>query len=84
MPRSTPDYYAIQVLNTILGGSFTSRLNQNLREQHGYTYGASSGFDMRLSAGPFVAANVAHDRMSAQVRFTLLATPRLTVSIRPL
>jgi predicted Zn-dependent peptidase len=40
----------------VLGGSFTSRLNQNLREQHGYSYGASSGFDMRLSAGPFVAA----------------------------
>jgi predicted Zn-dependent peptidase len=40
--RSTPDYFALQVLNTVLGGSFTSRLNQNLREQHGYTYGASS------------------------------------------
>jgi predicted Zn-dependent peptidase len=44
------------VLNTILGGSFSSRLNMNLREQHGYTYGASSQFDMRASAGPFVAA----------------------------
>jgi predicted Zn-dependent peptidase len=53
--RSTPDYFALQVLNTILGGSFTSRLNQNLREEHGYTYGASSRFDMRLAAGPFLA-----------------------------
>lgn len=53
--RSTPDYFALQVLNTILGGSFTSRLNQNLREQHGYTYGASSSFAMRLAPGPFVA-----------------------------
>ena len=40
--RSTPDYFTLQVLNTILGGSFTSRLNQNLREEHGYAYGASS------------------------------------------
>jgi zinc protease len=54
--RATPDYFPLQVLNTILGGSFSSRLNMNLREQHGYTYGASSGFDMRASAGPFAAA----------------------------
>jgi zinc protease len=54
--RSTPDYFPIQVLNTILGGSFTSRLNMNLREQHGYAYGASSAFDMRASPGPFYAA----------------------------
>ncbi|MEO7156262.1 MAG: pitrilysin family protein [Vicinamibacterales bacterium] len=54
--RSTPDYAALEVLNTILGGSFTSRLNQNLREKNGYSYGASSAFDTRLSAGPFFAA----------------------------
>lgn len=54
--RSTQDYFPLQVLNTVLGGSFTSRLNQNLREQHGYAYGASSRFDMRLSPGPFTAA----------------------------
>ncbi|HVP14355.1 MAG TPA: pitrilysin family protein [Terriglobales bacterium] len=53
--RSTPDYYALRVLNTILGGSFTSRLNQNLRETHGYTYGARSAFDMYRLAGPFRA-----------------------------
>lgn len=56
VPRSTNDYFAIQVMNTILGGSFTSRLNQNLRETHGYTYGAGSGFSMRRSAGPFQAS----------------------------
>jgi predicted Zn-dependent peptidase len=54
--RSTPDYFALQVLNTVLGGSFTSRLNQNLREQHGYAYGANSRFDMRRSPGPFTAS----------------------------
>src|SRR5438876_759629 len=56
VPRSTPDYFPIQVLNTILGGSFSSRLNLNLREKHGYAYGAGSNFDMRASAGPFSAS----------------------------
>jgi zinc protease len=56
VPRSTPDYFALRVLNTILGEAFTSRLNQNLREEHGYAYGASSRFDTRSSAGPFYAA----------------------------
>jgi len=54
--RATPDYFALQVLNTILGGAFTSRLNQNLRETHGYTYGAFSQFSTGRLAGPFVAS----------------------------
>lgn len=53
--RSNPDYFALQVLNTILGDAFTSRLNQNLRETHGYTYGAFSQFSAGRLAGPFVA-----------------------------
>jgi predicted Zn-dependent peptidase len=66
VPRSTPDYFALRVLNTILGGSFTSRLNQNLREAHGFAYGASSVFDMRRSAGPFyAAAGVQTDKTAA-------------------
>ncbi len=56
VPRSTPDYFPINVMNTTLGGSFTSRLNQDLREDKGYTYGASSRFDMRKYAGPFTAS----------------------------
>ena len=67
--RSTPDYFTLQVLNTILGGSFTSRLNQNLREEHGYAYGASSRFDMRLSPGPFqAAAGVQTDKTSESLQ----------------
>jgi predicted Zn-dependent peptidase len=63
--RSTPDFFPIQVLNTVLGGSFSSRLNLNLREKRGYTYGASSGFDMRLTPGPFSAqAGVQTDKTS--------------------
>jgi len=54
--RSTPDFFTLDVVNTVLGGSFTSRLNQNLREVHGYAYGASSAFSMRQAAGPFQAA----------------------------
>jgi predicted Zn-dependent peptidase len=53
--RSTPDYFPLRVLNTVLGGSFTSRLNQNLREARGYTYGAGSAFELRRAVGPFVA-----------------------------
>ena len=53
--RLTPDYYPLQVMNTILGGPFTSRLNQHLREDKGYTYGAGSSFSMRRQDGPFAA-----------------------------
>jgi zinc protease len=57
VPRATPDYEAIRVMNETLGGLFSSRINLNLREQHGYTYGASSQFVFRRSAGPFVVAS---------------------------
>ncbi len=53
--RLNPDYYPIVVMNTILGGGFTSRINMNLREDKGYTYGARSGFTFRRAAGPFQA-----------------------------
>lgn len=53
--RSAAEEATIDVLNTILGGSFTSRLNTNLREQHGYSYGAFSVFDRRRAPGPFYA-----------------------------
>lgn len=55
--RMTEDYFPLIVMNTILGGSFSSRLNQNLREQHGYTYGAISAFEFRPHPGPFTAAS---------------------------
>lgn len=55
--RSTEDFYAITVMNTILGGSFTSRLNNNLREQHGYAYGANSRFNFLPLPGAFIASS---------------------------
>jgi zinc protease len=54
VPRTHPDWTALGVLNTLLGGKFTSRLNLNLRERHGFTYGVSSRFVPRLGPGPFV------------------------------
>jgi zinc protease len=81
-PRSTPDYTTLQVLNTILGGSFTSRLNSNLREKHGYAYGAFSTFEMRLAPGAFYAsAGVQTDKTAQAIRefFTELEAIRQTV-----
>jgi len=55
--RNTEDFYPLVVMNTVLGGSFSARLNHNLRETHGYTYGAGSEFDFRVEAGPFIASS---------------------------
>jgi zinc protease len=54
-PRRIADFHALSVMSAILGGLFDSRLNRNLREDKGWTYGAGAGFDLRRSAGPFSA-----------------------------
>jgi zinc protease len=54
--RGTADYFALSVMNALLGGVFNSRINLNLRERHGYTYGARSTFAFRRQAGPFVVS----------------------------
>ena len=54
-PRDTPDYYAMQVMNTMLGGMFQSRLNANIREEKGYSYGVGSGFAFGKGPGAFRA-----------------------------
>ncbi|MEO8198588.1 MAG: pitrilysin family protein [Thermoanaerobaculia bacterium] len=56
VPRRHPDRVGLGILNTLLGGKFTSRINLNLRERHGFTYGASSRFVDRKTRGPFVVA----------------------------
>jgi zinc protease len=53
VPRRTPEFHALLVLNTVLGGQFVSRLNLNLREQKGYTYGVRTAFEFRRQPGPF-------------------------------
>ena len=55
LQRDSPDYPAVDVMNTMLGGLFSSRINQNLREDKGYTYGAFSFFRYYPGTGPFIA-----------------------------
>ncbi len=55
LKRDSPDYPAVTVMNTMLGGLFSSRINMNLREQHGYTYGAESLFLYYRGTGPFIS-----------------------------
>lgn len=72
LPRHHPDYFPVVVMNAILGGLFTSRLNLNLRERHGFTYGVRSGFAFRRFPGPFVVqAAVANDVTARAVEETL-------------
>jgi|RhiMethySRZTD1v2_1073278.scaffolds.fasta_scaffold11197_4 zinc protease len=67
-PRSSPDFRPMQVMNLALGGLFSSRINMNLREEHGYTYGANSNFSFRRAAGPFqIASGVRTDVTAAAV-----------------
>ncbi len=64
--RNDPDFFSISVMNAILGGLFGSRINLNLREKHGYTYGASSTFDWRKSRAPFVIATAVQSEVTAK------------------
>lgn len=64
--RSTEDYFSISVMNALLGGVFNSRINLNLREKHGYTYGARSTFAFRREAGPFVVAAPVRNEVTRQ------------------
>jgi len=54
--RNTPDFFPLTVMNTVLGGQFSSRLNMNLRERRGFTYGARSNFSFNKYPGPFLAS----------------------------
>ena len=65
VPRTHPDYFSIVVMNAVLGGLFSSRINLNLREAHGYTYGASSYYDWRRQSGPFVISTAVQSEVTA-------------------
>jgi zinc protease len=70
--RNTPDFAPLQVMNAALGGLFTSRLNMNLREAKGYTYGVRSQFQYRRTPGPFaIAASFRTDVTGPAVSETL-------------
>lgn len=76
--RLDPDFLAFIVLNVLLGGKFTSRINLSLRERHGYTYGASSRLSIRRGPAPFVvSAAVATESVGAAVREVLSELERL-------
>jgi zinc protease len=67
--RSSPDYHALVTLNMVLGGQFVSRINLNLRERKGYTYGVRTAFEFRRGPGPFVLhASVQSDATMDAVR----------------
>ena len=77
VPRQTPDYHALLVLNMVLGGQFVSRINMNLREDKGYTYGARTSFDFRRGPGPFVL------HASVQSEVTVEAISKRSTSCTP-
>lgn len=78
IPRNHPDFFPTNVMNAVLGGLFNSRINMNLREAHGYTYGAFSSFEWRRQAGPFaVHTAVKSDVTEAAAREILSEIDRI-------
>ncbi|MBI5646954.1 MAG: insulinase family protein [Ignavibacteriae bacterium] len=65
-PRSTPDYHALLAMNNLLGGTFASRVNLNLREDKGYTYGARSGMSNQRAYGVWTASAGVHTRFTKE------------------
>ncbi len=65
LPRKHADFFPTLVMNAVLGGLFGSRINLNLREVHGYTYGASSFYDWRRGPGPFVVSTAVQSDVTA-------------------
>jgi zinc protease len=89
--RTTPDYVPLEVMNTELGGLFSSRINMNLREKHGYTYGAFSFLDYHRAASPFLAGGGIRTDVTApavseifnevkRMRETLMTSEELSLS----
>jgi predicted Zn-dependent peptidase len=81
--RRTPDYHALLLLNLVLGGQFVSRLNMNLREHKGFTYGARSWFEFRLGAGPFQMSASVQTEVSADAIREALEEVRTMHGDRP-
>jgi zinc protease len=73
VPRRIDNYAGLSVMSAILGGLFNSRLNMKLREEKGYTYGASAGFDPRRGAGPFSARVAVNTEVTVPALVDLLA-----------
>lgn len=76
VPRRVDDYPALSITGAILGGLFNSRLNMKLREEKGYTYGASAGWDLRRAAGPFAARAAVNGEVTTPAVQDILAELR--------
>jgi zinc protease len=74
--RSCEDYFPLTTMNALLGGIFTSRLNLNLREKHGFTYGIRSAFSFRRHAGPFVVTTAVRNAVTADAAREILSELR--------
>jgi len=73
IPRNHPDFFPVNVMNAVFGGLFNSRINMNLREVHGYTYGAFSGVQWRRQAGPFVVSTAVKSDVTAAASREILS-----------
>ena len=73
IPRLVSDFHAVSVMSAILGGLFNSRLNRKLREDKGYTYGASAGFDLRRGPGPFAVRLAVNTEVTVPALVDVLA-----------
>ena len=65
LPRTSPDYVPVTVMNCVLGGLFSSRINMNLREKNGFTYGAFSSYSFHRGVGPFLAGALVRTDVTA-------------------
>ncbi|MDT8325377.1 MAG: pitrilysin family protein, partial [Bacteroidota bacterium] len=82
LPRDHEDFIAVYLLNMLFGGYFGSRLNLNLREDKGYTYGAHARFDARRYAGPFTAgAEVRNEVTDAAITEILVEMERVRTDL---
>jgi zinc protease len=84
VPRNTPDYFALLVMNGALGGEFSSRINTNLRENKGYTYRAGSVFSFRHGPGPFQASASVETAMTKPALVELLREFKDITRSRPI
>ncbi|MEO6808051.1 MAG: pitrilysin family protein [Isosphaeraceae bacterium] len=83
VPRSTPDYFPLSVMNATLGGQFSSRINLNLREDKGYTYGARSHFAFRIGPGPFEAGGSVQTAVTKEALIELMKEIKDITGPRP-
>ncbi len=84
MSRNNPDYLNFKVMNQALGGQFVSRVNLNLREDKGYTYGAGSFLWTTLNTGPFVCYAPVHTQFTKESLVEIIRELRGITGDRPL